>query len=288
MKVFVTGGSGYIGRSVLRVLQERGDEVTALARSDKSATVISELGATPVRGELTEVDLLRDSAAAADGVIHLALTGDERSGEIDQIASDALSEGAGRNPYVHTGGAWTWGNTAGEVDEDAPYDPPLITAWRVAGEERVLATRKQGRHPVVISPGLVYGRQGGLPGFFAWQGSEKGAVPYLGDGGTHWSLVHVDDIAELYVLALKAPAGGRYLGTVGQNPTTKEFAEALSQAVGIPGKTVSVSVAELSQSLGMVADALALDQRFNTTRARDELGWQPKHLDVLDDLARGV
>ncbi|MGP3949792.1 NAD-dependent epimerase/dehydratase family protein [Streptomyces sp. 7N604] len=163
MKVFVTGGSGYIGRSLLRVLVERGDEVTALVRSEESAKVVGELGATPVRGQLTDADVLRSSAAAADGVIHLALTGDEHSGEVDRIASDALLEGAGSKPYVHTGGAWTWGNTDGAVTEDAPYDPPVITSWRVAGEERVLAAQQQGRHPVVVNPGLVYGHQGGLP-----------------------------------------------------------------------------------------------------------------------------
>ncbi|MGH8883189.1 MAG: NAD-dependent epimerase/dehydratase family protein, partial [Stackebrandtia sp.] len=134
----------------------------------------------------------------------------------------------------------------------------------------------------------VYGRQGGLPGFFAWQGGERGAVGYIGDGGGHWSLVHVDDIAALYVLALRAPAGSVYLGVTGQDKTTKEVAEALSHAVGVPGKTVSMTVEELRSSLGMVADALALDQRFATTRARDELGWQPKRLNVLAELAQGI
>ncbi|HEX2313735.1 MAG TPA: NAD-dependent epimerase/dehydratase family protein [Thermomonospora sp.] len=287
MKVFVTGGSGYIGRSLLRVLAERGDEVAALVRSDTSAEVVQGLGATPVRGDLTDADLLRASAAAADGVIHLALTGDERSGEVDALASAALLDGAEDRPYVHTGGAWTWGDTGGPVDEDAPYDPPQITAWRVAGEDRVLAAAQQGRHPVVVSPGLVYGRQGGLPGFFAWQGTQRGAVPYLGDGDTHWSLVHVDDIAALYALALKAPAGSRYLGVTGQDVTTRQVAEALSTAIGVPGKTVSCTVEELREHLGPVADALALDQRFATTRARDELGWEPRHLDALGDLAAG-
>jgi nucleoside-diphosphate-sugar epimerase len=105
---------------------------------------------------------------------------------------------------------------------------------------------------------------------------------------THWSLVHGDDIAALYALALEAPAGRIYLGVTGQNLATKEIAEALSQAVGIPGKTASVTVEELRQTLGLVADAIALDQQFGTSRARDELDWQPTHLDALDDLAKGV
>ncbi|MGP3949793.1 hypothetical protein [Streptomyces sp. 7N604] len=49
-----------------------------------------------------------------------------------------------------------------------------------------------------------------------------------------------------------------------------------------------MTVEELRQTLGLVADALALDQQFDTSRARDELDWQPAHLDALGDLAKGV
>lgn len=288
MKVFVTGGSGYIGRSLLRVLAAQGDSVTALVRSEASAKVVADLGATPLVGELTDAPLLRGAAAEADGVVHLALTGDERSGEVDRIAANALLDGVGSNPYIHTGGSWAYGDTDGAVAEDASFAPPMVVAWRVPLEQQLLATRMQGKHPVIVRPGLVYGRSGGLPGFFLGEGLQAGAIGYLGDGTTHWSLVHVDDIADLYARALKAPAGTQYLGVTGVNVRTRQVAEALSHAAGIPGQTRSVPIEELAQKLGPLAEALFLDQRFATTRAQEELGWIPQHRDPLDDLARGV
>lgn len=67
-------------------------------------------------------------------------------------------------------------------------------------------------------PGLVYGHSGGLTqAYFVEPGRAAGAVPCIGDGSNHWALVHVDDLAELYVLALNAPAGSVYAGVGGEN-----------------------------------------------------------------------
>ncbi|MFE7236221.1 NAD-dependent epimerase/dehydratase family protein [Streptomyces sp. NPDC001231] len=119
---------------------------------------------------------------------------------------------------MHTGGVWVYGDTDGVVDEDAPLNPPRITAWRLENEQRVLARAATGGHPVVVMPGLVYGRSGGLVQlYFVEPGRTAGAVPCVGDGSNHWALVHVDDIAELFVLALNAPDGSVYAGMSGQN-----------------------------------------------------------------------
>src|SRR5580693_9493982 len=69
MKVFVTGGSGYLGQPVIRALRQQGHEVTALVRSQAGAAAVSRLGAAAVRGGLGDLGTLRDAGAAADGVI---------------------------------------------------------------------------------------------------------------------------------------------------------------------------------------------------------------------------
>ncbi|MGW0951446.1 NAD-dependent epimerase/dehydratase family protein [Streptomyces sp. NPDC002545] len=74
MRVFITGGSGYIGRSTIEALIRHGGMVTALARTEHSARIVSGLGAVPVAGTLTDVDVLREGARQADGVIHLGGT----------------------------------------------------------------------------------------------------------------------------------------------------------------------------------------------------------------------
>ncbi|WP_410670255.1 NAD-dependent epimerase/dehydratase family protein [Amycolatopsis sp. cmx-4-68] len=285
MKVFLTGGSGYVGRPTVRALVRHGHEVSALARSDASAQALADLGARPVPGDLTDTAVLRTAAAAADGVIHLGQHYGPDTAEVDRAAADALQEGIGdRGPYVHTGGVWVYGNTAGVVDEDAPQNPPAITAWRRANEDRVLA---HGGQPVLVMPGLVYGLGGGLiESFFAAPARSTGSVPVIGDGANHWALVHVEDLAELYVLALQAPAKSVYAGVSGQNVPLAEIVEALSHAAGCPGQVTSLSLAEASARMGPIAEAFALDQQLSPARARRELGWTPQHLDALTELRK--
>lgn len=288
MQVFITGGSGYIGRSTIQALIRHGIEVTALARSEHSARTVSGLGATPVAGTLTDTDVLREAARQADGVIHLGVDYTEGTADVDRAVAEALQQGAGTRPYVHTGGVWVYGDTDGVVDEDAPLSPPHITAWRLDNEKRVLARAAIGQHPVVVMPGLVYGRSGGLvQSYFVEPGRAAGAVPRIGDGSNHWALVHVDDLAELYVLALNAPAGGIYAGVNGQNLPVGTITQALSHAAGCPGRIDSLTLEDAIQRMGPIAEAFALDQQLTGARARRELGWTPTHLDALTELAQG-
>ncbi|WAS96574.1 NAD-dependent epimerase/dehydratase family protein [Nannocystis punicea] len=277
MTVFVTGASGYIGQSVLRALAARGETVVALARSDRAEQIVGELGARPVRGELTDAALLRAQAAAADGVIHLGAV----DGATDRAAAEAMLAGASGRPYVHTGGVWVYGDTAGLVDEEAPLAPPALVAWRVDVERYVL---RQPGHPVLIRPGVVYGRSAWLlEQAFGADARATGSVRVIGEGANHMTLVHVDDLAELYVLALlRAPAGAVY-NAVTQNLPLRAVAEALSRSLGLGGKTRPVA----AEALGPLGEAFALEQQVSSERAIRELGWQPAHVDALRELAAG-
>jgi nucleoside-diphosphate-sugar epimerase len=287
MKVFVTGGSGYIGRPTIETLVRGGADVTALTRSDSAAAIVAGLGATPVTGDLTDLDVLRTAARAAEGVIHLGQHSGEDTARVDRAAADALQDGAGVHPYVHTGGAWVYGDTDGVTDEDASLDPPQLTAWRLENEKRVLARAATGERPVVVMPGMVYGRSGGLlENFFAAPGRADGAVPVIGEGANHWALVHVDDIAALYVLALNAPAGSVYLGVVDAHPTAAEAAAAISHGIGRGGAIRGLGPDEAREAMGPLVEPFSLDQRMTGARARRELGWAPAHTDPLADLAR--
>lgn len=285
MKVFLTGGSGYLGQATIRALQAHGHQAAALARSDDAARRLSGTGATVVRGGLTDTAVLHAAAADSDAVIHLAMDRGPDVARVDLASAMALQDALGSRPYVHTGGAWVYGNTHGVVDETAPQDAPLITAWRRNNEKQVLDRADHGGHPVLVMPGVVYGAGVGLIGTFLAAPARDGAAHYIGEGENHWGVVHVDDVAQLYVAALAAPAGGVYLGVDGQQPTMRGIAEAVSAGAGHPGSASSISMDQASQEFGPLADAFALDQRFSAARARRELGWTPPARDILAELA---
>src|SRR5205823_8943417 len=112
---------------------------------------------------------------------------------------DAL-KGSGK-PFVYTSGVWVLGNTGYQtVDESAALNPPRIVAWRPAAEQRVLDAAKQGVRGIVIRPAIVYGRGGGIPAMLVQAANQSGAAWYVGDGQNRWPVVHVEDLADLYLL----------------------------------------------------------------------------------------
>ncbi|MFQ3556600.1 NAD-dependent epimerase/dehydratase family protein [Streptomyces gramineus] len=283
MKVFLTGGSGYLGKATISALVRRGHTVEALARNDRAAETVSAFGATPVRGGLGDLGVLNAASAGAEAVVHLAQaeTGDE-----DLAAATAMQDGIGTGTYVHTGGTWVYGDTDDLADETAPWNPPPLVAWRKPVEDAVLQRAHQGGRPVVVQPGLLYGGENRLIDvFYTTPGRETGAVPCIGTGDNRWALVHVDDIADLYVAALRARAGSVYVGVGGVNPTAKDCALAVARSVGLDGKIVSITLEQAREQMGPIADAFALDQQFTPARAEAELGWTPQHTDPLADLA---
>ena len=72
MRVFLTGGTGHAGSYIIPKLIAAGHEVTGLARSDTAVAALSVLGAKVRRGDLDDLDGLKEAAADSDGVIHLA------------------------------------------------------------------------------------------------------------------------------------------------------------------------------------------------------------------------
>jgi nucleoside-diphosphate-sugar epimerase len=286
MKVLITGGSGYLGQATIRALQRHGHQAVALARSDDAGRVVTDLGATVVRGGLTDLDVLHKTAIDVDAAIHLAQDAGPETAGVDLRAATAIQDGLGSRPYVHTGGVWVYGNTEGVVDETAPQAPPPVTAWRGANERRVLERTGGGGHPVLVMPGVVYGHGGGLIGRFIGAPARAGAAHYIGAGDNRWAVVHVDDIAELYVAALASSAGGVYAGVDdSQSPTMRQIAEAVSIAAGQSGTASSITMEQARHEFGPLADAFALDQRFTAAHARRDLGWAPAARDVLAELA---
>ncbi|MFE9127310.1 NAD-dependent epimerase/dehydratase family protein [Streptomyces sp. NPDC007148] len=289
MRVLLTGGTGYIGASVLDRLISRGHRVTTVVRSVEKAESVRAKGAVPAITDLSDGDALGELAAAHDGVIHVASPGDETSATVDEVAVKSFLRSL-RNtdrPFVHTTGVWVHGSGSA-ITESTAMNAPRLTAWRVPLAR--LVRDAQGVRTSVIAPAVVYGHGGGLLNLVAAgprTGGNTPALTMVGPGDQRWSTVHVDDLAELYVLALeKAPAGSYFLGAGGENPTVREITEAVSRSLGLGGRVESEPVVQTLDRLGMLGEALLLDQQASGDTARRGLNWSPQGPSIFDDIAR--
>jgi nucleoside-diphosphate-sugar epimerase len=285
MKVFVTGGTGYVGSAVVTALVRAGHEVSVLSRSEDRDAAVRALGATPVRGALGQLRGLAGRIAEHDVAVHAAV--DYGLGPpADAEAIDALLEAArtaGR-PFgvVYTSGVWVLGATPTPASEGAPTDRPAqAVAWRAGHERRVLGAASDRIAAAVIRPGIVFGERRGLVSPWFASAVKEGRSSFVGTGDQRWGLVHRDDLAELYRLVVEKRAAGVFHGVDGASPTVAEAAAAASRAAG-KGAVRAVPVEEARKTMGPVADALALDQVVVSARG-PEVGWAPRHPPFVKD-----
>ena len=276
MKVFLTGGSGYIGSTVALALKKAGHDVLALVRDEAKGQALKAAGVKLVKGELGNPAGYAGAAWGRAAFVNVAQDYSPQGVELDRktitSAKDLLRGQVGAT-FIYTSGCWVQGATEGVADETTPIHPARMVAWRPAHEQLALEMAKDGIRSVVVRPGIVYGGKGGLTGMFFGTALKTGAAHTIGDGANHWPMVHVDDLAELYVrLVERAPAGSVYHATDASRFTQRELAEAASRAAGKDGK-----VAAQAPDGTPFHEALTLDQRISSEKARNDLDWRPRH-----------
>jgi nucleoside-diphosphate-sugar epimerase len=288
MHVFVTGGTGLIGTAVVRELVMHGHSVSSLARSDVSARTAVEHGARPVRGSISDLDVLREAAGDADGVVHLAfdhsaLTDDAWARAIaqDSAAVGAIGEAlrGGDRAFAVVSGTPT---IAGEV---ATEDDPLPREGPVAGRSRTvmgaLALAEHGVRAVEVRmPRTVHANgKGGFAGILTTMARSSGVSGIPGDGAQRWPAVHAGDAAVLFRLALeKAPAGTAWHAVAEEGVRVADTAEVIGRRLGLPVQPVPDEV------FGALGSVFTMDQPASSAKTRAELGWEPSHPGLLEDL----
>lgn len=290
MKVLLTGATGYIGSATLDALVTAGHDVIGVVHSQANADKVRERGATAAIGDITDETFLDDLSATVDGAIHLASPNDQTSADVDEAAVNAILRGLGTTgkPFVSTAGIWDHGSN-NEITETTPFRAPQITAWRPAMTQRVLEAG--GVRSSVISPAVAYGRGDSILHVVTGGprvGSDEQALTVIGSGDQHWASVHVDDLAELYVLAMeKAPAGTYLIGANATAQTAADVTKAASEALGLQGRIAPEGVAASVERLSVLGEALLLDQQAVGTAARD-LGWAPRRPSIIEHIAATV
>ncbi|MGW5919209.1 SDR family oxidoreductase [Nocardia fluminea] len=305
MRVFVTGGTGHSGSYIIPELVTAGHEVTGLARSDMAAAALSALGAKVRRGDLEDLDGLKDAAADSDGVIHVAHRQDLLpSGGLDAVAAaerpiilaygEALA-GTGK-PLVAAGSIGSAGNLGRPATEE---DPALASGDEYKGtlrvrnvvETAVVDLAEQGvRSSVVRFANIAHSTtdRGGFLVQLIALAKEKGFVGYPGDGANLWNAVHVRDIAPVFRLALEKGQAGKYWHAVGDGAIPlRKIAEAIGSRLGLPVVSIPADVLMVPGYFGFLANIVTQSYPASNHITRRTLGWEPTQPGLLADLDNG-
>ncbi|EXF78626.1 alcohol dehydrogenase [Colletotrichum fioriniae PJ7] len=296
-RIFLTGASGYVGSVITELALKDGYQVHGLSRNDSSDSKLRNLGAVPIRGDLTSLDVLRHESQEADIVIHLA-TAYVFGGEpyetfrpIDTAAVDAIADAlAGTDkPLVVTSGTLCVAAdpTGAETTEASLADPePINTRILTELHSLDLVKRRVRFMSIRLAP-YVYGRSGSGIAQFMGIAVQTGGVTIVNDGKNRTTNVHVDDAARLFLLAAeKGRAGEIYNASSATDVTSFQISEAISAAVQVPLRDISMEVAktQLGQTISFF---LSVENRASGAKAKKELGWDPRGLGILEDISKG-
>jgi nucleoside-diphosphate-sugar epimerase len=296
MRIFLTGATGAIGGAVLDALVRGGHQVTALVRDTQKAARITERGAHPVVGSLTDPESYRAAADAQDGYIHTAFDTQGDGIAVEKQALESLLAAARRprtsgNPQsgprflISTSSLWVIGRASEPADETTPIHPIPIAEWRVEHERLVLDAGSDQLRTAVVRPGIVYGRAGGVMADLLKMAS-NGLVRVVGDGNNHWPLVYDRDLADLYLkIATRDDASGVFHGNDEGDETVNDIVTAISPYLAHRPDVRFVPIEEARTKMGLFADASALDQIIRSTRSR-AIGWTPSLKSVAGNAAR--
>ena len=293
MRVFLTGATGYIGSAVLDALLRGGHRITALVRDPEKAARLNARGVTAVIGELGARATFAKVFTDIDAAVHTAFESSPRGIEKDREAIETLlaalkgaKTATGAAPtFIYTSGIWVLGNTTRPADEDAPLDPVAHVDWRPSHEQLVLDAGNNGLRTIVVRPGIVYGGARGIVSDIL-KDALNGMMRVIGPGKNRWPTVYARDLGDLYARLLEAPdAHGIFHANDETDERVNDIVEAIAEHVTQRPEIRHMPMPEARRKLGTKADALALDQRVRSPRAK-ALGWAPSLSSITANVPR--
>jgi uncharacterized protein (TIGR01777 family) len=286
MRVFITGGTGLVGRRLVRALGARGDEVVVLSRRADHARDLFGPGVFVVEGDPMKAGAWMDAVADCDAVVHLAgenVFGRRWNASFKELLYDSrvlgtrhVAEALVRKPLRAGGRPAVLVNASAigyygphgdeELVEDSPAGDDFLAHVCIDWEKEAVAVEKAGVRCVRVRIGVVLDREGGalaklLTPFKLFAG---GPVA----GGRQWmSWIHHEDLVGLILLAVdRDEARGPLNGTAPNPVTNREFSKALGRALHRPSFFPTPGIL-LRLAVGGAAEVVATGQRVLPRRA---------------------
>ena len=312
MKVFVTGGTGFIGGEVVRQLRARGDEVVCLVRNPEKGKKVAELGAQLVSGDLGNEKAIRDGMAGCDAVIHAAAVyevgvptsqraamKEANVGGTERVLGAALEAKIPKVVYVSTVGVF--GDTHGKIVDES-YEHPAKdftscyeqTKW----EAHQVAKRLigEGLPCVIVQPGVVYGPGDTSSIAQLLDQFLSGKMPMIPFPDLGICLSHVEDIATGILLGLDKGRAGEAYVISGPATTVREAIGVVAEVTGkkAPKRAMPVGLMKAMIPIGplvgklmgqppnlreLISSADGVTFWASYDKAKGELGYEPRGLE---------
>jgi nucleoside-diphosphate-sugar epimerase len=288
MKVFVTGASGFIGSAVVKRLIDAGHQVIGLARTEEASKKIQSAGAEVLMGDLESLDILKQGASLADGIIHTAFIHDftqyAKANEVEKAAINAMGEAliGTSKPIVVAAGILGLPAIKGIItEESAAQGSPR------SSEATAMKWAQNGVYASVVRlPPSVHGKgdKGFVP-FMVQQARSNGISAYPGDGTNRWPAVHRLDAATVFQLAVEKSDRGALYNAVGDNGIAlKEIAGLIGEELRLPAGSVSGD--EMTRHFEWMSGFIGLDCPATGYKTQEQLGWIPVQMGLLEDLQK--
>jgi len=289
MRVFITGATGFIGTELVQELINTGHQVRGLTRSEEGAEQLKAAGAEAHRGDLTDLDSLREGATGMDVVVNLAFSHDfskfAQNAQDEIMAIEAL--GSAMQPgqlLVVTSGTGLASGGPGHIrkETDPPVSDPAIPR---RPEQTAHAVAERGVNVAIVRLPQVHDtRKQGLVPLLTQTAREKRVSAYIGDGANRWAAAPLKDVAHLYrvVVEKTRPGFSVYHAVQEEGVTIKEIAKTIGEGLNVP--VVSIPPEQAAGHFGWLAHFAGLDMPASSEWTRKTLGWEPTGPPLVEDL----
>lgn len=295
MKIFLTGATGYVGSVVAEKLKGKGCKVIGLARNEESERKLNERHIETVRGELSDFETLKKGAVEAEAVIHTAFSHNfsdytdavKLDRQVIEVFGEALAHT--NKPLIVTSSSAILGDTRdNEADEDYPFGENSPRKFRGESERDVLQLSSKGIRGVILRlPLFVYGRGGSsfVP-FVINQAKSENSANYVETGEQKVSAVHVEDVGDIYLLALENSTAKGLYNVSAESVSLKDLNESAARLLNVKAKSIPAEKAK--KQFGKMFDFLSINSQLDATRAKSQLGWKiNSNKTILDDIENG-
>lgn len=288
MRVFLTGGTGFVGSAIIPELIDAGHRVLGLARSESSARALLSAGVEVLMGDLGDIQVLREGVSQAEGVIHCAFDLDfanfERSSEMERTAIAALgtSLAGSDRPLIVSSGLGI-ASPIRPITEDV--DAPVVSASPRGPEQAVRSLRQQGINASIVRLPQVHNtvKQGLITTLIA-VARQTGLSAYVNEGLNCWPAAHVTDVARLYRLALEEREASCYHAVTEEGIPLRDIATIIGKGLGVP--VISISPEEAQARFGRIGGYVGMDLSASSDSTRKRLDWTPVGPGLMEDLDR--